>query len=1094
MPANHTPHDTKSTATDAIADQLIADLNQAKSDVLAETNAQTVLENLEKLHAHFGTHRKRWIWELLQNAADAAVGTNNVEVTLESDAITFAHNGATFTTEEVTHLIYHGSTKQEDDTKKGKFGSGFLTVHLLSPSVTVRGVVAKDGITSPFGFSLNRKATTAKALKADMDSAWKGFTDSLRSGPQEVASFATSFRCPLDGQSREVVEAGLNDLEKNAPFVVGLVEEIARITVRRNSSVTMWTRGTDSRTGTVLIREVLQTKDGSITPHRLVIAGEHKVDVAVGTLLRERDGGWFVTELGETPRLFYPLPLVGTHDLGLPFAVFADRFEPEESRDGIYATATTESTHAGTRRNWELLDKVPALFRVLANEAVQQKWGDLHLLADFAQSAEKQWLDGAEWVDRVLRPSVSALREPHAPRLLATEDAALICVASSRIPAGDDSQATYELTNDLQSWRTSLPQRNASQHWSKCASNWAVILKQAVDALPEVVSLDKIALHLAACGSTDGISAELSDAYKENPCHWLNIFFSVFPPARLPPLLRGQALLPDQLGKLRKEPDLKADMGIDGELKDICHFFGLHVRSELLHERISDPVRAMYSSPTRQMRETDCLDRALKAAREGAKQPSQAYDATNVKLLRWLLARKNCAQLAGFTVACKSGYRELTKTSVLLAPAGSWLDATGAYAEIFPAERILSDSYATLRPDDWQILESECLIQRTIFCKKAVVEFDDSTDVLLDEQKQHKPTAPAHVRDILCLDGEEGICSTVRNSKTKGRLLFRLLVEYILRQDDSWLTPFCAPCVCGDSHPINPRWMQTLRSIKWVSIGRKSELPTAQSIAQLLTPEMRNALVDDPQAARFLLKCGIGITDVLRCSLDEAEKFKLDRLSARIYGTHDDATLHSIEAVLSDSDIRDAVLAKQKEKARVHRNQSVGQRVETLLRSALETEGIRVTRTGVGSDFEVETDFIENDMLQLLSVGSWLIEVKATTEEFVRMTLRQGEEAVKAENRERYAVCVVPLVDDEPSEKFIYDNCRFVAPVALKIAGVVSEASAFKSLEHQLPQNSDVRLDVFGSTVRLRLNSSVWRPAITLSQFVGLIKQQLSVR
>ena len=39
--------------------------------------------------------------------------------------------------------------------------------------------------------------------------------------------------------------------------------------------------------------------------------------------------------------------------------------------------------------------------------------------------------------------------------------------------------------------------------------------------------------------------------------------------------------------------------------------------------------------------------------------------------------------------------------------------------------------------------------------------------------------------------------------------------------------------------------------------------------------------------------------------------------------------------------------------------QGIGQLVEQLLRDQLEARGLRVERTGIGSDFEVECDFVE---------------------------------------------------------------------------------------------------------------------------------------
>ena len=46
---------------------------------------------------------------------------------------------------------------------------------------------------------------------------------------------------------------------------------------------------------------------------------------------------------------------------------------------------------------------------------------------------------------------------------------------------------------------------------------------------------------------------------------------------------------------------------------------------------------------------------------------------------------------------------------------------------------------------------------------------------------------------------------------------------------------------------------------------------------------------------------------------------------------------------------------------RIAANKSIGELVETLLRTALKDAGLEVTRTGVGSDYEVMNDVVDGD-------------------------------------------------------------------------------------------------------------------------------------
>ena len=83
----------------------------------------------------------------------------------------------------------------------------------------------------------------------------------------------------------------------------------------------------------------------------------------------------------------------------------------------------------------------------------------------------------------------------------------------------------------------------------------------------------------------------------------------------------------------------------------------------------------------------------------------------------------------------------------------------------------------------------------------------------------------------------------------------------------------------------------------------------------------------------------------------------------------------------------------------------VGATVERLLKEALEGSTLRVSRTGVGSDYEVEQDHVVDEKELLLAVEndaqSLLIEIKATYGDAVRMTTTQAKTAV--ENKGRFA-------------------------------------------------------------------------------------------
>ena len=146
-------------------------------------------------------------------------------VKLSKNELVFQHNGRGFTVEEVAHLIYHGSTKLEDPETLGKYGSGFLTTHLLSSNIDVSGQLEDR---RPFSFPLRREISSPKALSESMDRAWNAFD---ASAGDVSDSFTTSFRYPLNDDAVGPVEEGIRTLKHCAPFVVAFNSQFCSINI-----------------------------------------------------------------------------------------------------------------------------------------------------------------------------------------------------------------------------------------------------------------------------------------------------------------------------------------------------------------------------------------------------------------------------------------------------------------------------------------------------------------------------------------------------------------------------------------------------------------------------------------------------------------------------------------------------------------------------------------------------------------------------------------------------------------------------------------------------------------------------------------------
>ena len=161
--------------------------------VLADNTAQSVLNHLKALESNRAHVRTRWIWELLQNARDASAGSNGrlvASVEQSEDEVIFRHSGDNFSLEEIAHLIYHGSTKVENEGTIGQYGSGFLATHLLSSEIDVSGRVEDARC---FNFRLRRELGSVGELSKSMQQAADDFERSLSQSTSQD-NFSTEFR------------------------------------------------------------------------------------------------------------------------------------------------------------------------------------------------------------------------------------------------------------------------------------------------------------------------------------------------------------------------------------------------------------------------------------------------------------------------------------------------------------------------------------------------------------------------------------------------------------------------------------------------------------------------------------------------------------------------------------------------------------------------------------------------------------------------------------------------------------------------------------------------------------------------------------
>ena len=140
-----------------------------------------ILDSIHRLMMEVNENSpRRWVWELIQNAGDAAQGEEvEIFIHLKRDGegwrLEFSHSGRPFNVLTLTSLVNQVSGKErgpreEGRESTGRFGTGFMTTHLLSRKVEVRSVIQEEGEDCKrFRILLDRSGTTLREIEEGLD-------------------------------------------------------------------------------------------------------------------------------------------------------------------------------------------------------------------------------------------------------------------------------------------------------------------------------------------------------------------------------------------------------------------------------------------------------------------------------------------------------------------------------------------------------------------------------------------------------------------------------------------------------------------------------------------------------------------------------------------------------------------------------------------------------------------------------------------------------------------------------------------------------------------------------------------------------------
>ena len=592
-------------------------------------------------------------------------------------------------------------------------------------------------------------------------------------------------------------------------------------------------------------------------------------------------------------------------------------------------------------------------------------------------------------------------------------------------------------------------------------------------------------------------------------------------------------LLPDQYGKFRntKSDYLYLDGGISPEVKDIASALGEDVRSELLQEAMDHALSAPGYELAKELvlglldkmdggdyTESKAIELLLEKLAEALPDDSQFDEDTRLpalnasaRLVVHMADDRDQQRLRRCPLLTAAGQVvHLSGSQQILAPVRYWPDSAQPYAELYAKNRLLSDLYS----DDGELVDAlESLISVGLVVRAPLFEGRraELADVnLLREMAQGDPnTLGTVVRDanfgqiaFLATDLVQRCGEDVGLAK----LLLAFVLNVAAREGQSWREMSSVPGNrSGErvSLSLNKAiWPFELKVRSWIPV----KAPDADAIAPMPANEsnLREILdlswLKGNRDAVDLLHQVFGfrqLTLLLDSFGTEIEEDLVELLQdpdlVKVAASNPDAvrfaaelekkeiTLDSVRDFVNDA-VEDEKLFehlanRREQRRRVHDNQNLGATIEDLVRENLEKAGFNVCRTGVGSDFKIafETRHLANLHITLES-KSWLVEVKATRDQRVRMTDTQAKTAVAEDDR--FLLCVVPVDSDDISTELanILPKMRFVAGLGGRLADLCNDLGDFEVMRSDITSDTDtgVQLEITPGPARVRVASSVW--------------------
>lgn len=562
-------------------------LDSLKTGRLEDGNrsiADKIIKRLGELEKTVEKNRGRWAWELLQNAKDSvsAFDEKRVAVKIEYDqnSLKFSHNGIHFTELDLRGIINQISSKEvaeeEHSRNTGRFGTGFLTTHLLSRKVKIVGILKSndDNKYYPFELLLDRTAKQTSEFIKNLEETWTSIERSkLALENYDTAKFSTSFSYELLTDSQhEVAEVGLQEFVKMLPLVLAFIPKIESVEII-DSAKNKRTRF--ENTGRKFLNKIVSIKkiEGDYSSDIFILTNSND-EITIATILEKTEQGYAIQPIDDFPKLFCDFPLVGTEKFHFPFIVNSFNFNPLTERDGLWLK---DDKHKEVQENQQLIEQTVALIKDLLQYLEEGNFYQLYNVAETRiPNADQNTFDANWFEEKITTPIRDTIFNASIVEMEgSTERKAL---KDTWFPRKD-----YTKNEQVNIWKYLFDlfpgvscKKDHLHYWSRLSwENWNIEKYETLlDDIAKFENITKLSKHI--------------NKSEYETFDWLNeVCKFVLEDESNTIVFEKKAIVPNRNGVFTKRGDLKIDKIKDDELIEILAALGVDWKNILLHPNIS---------------------------------------------------------------------------------------------------------------------------------------------------------------------------------------------------------------------------------------------------------------------------------------------------------------------------------------------------------------------------------------------------------------------------------------------------------------------------------------------------------------------------